>query len=91
MLKIIYCIFRPWREKATSRIGEFLLKQVRRLRASSLSQELEICDDFEDEYNDDDDNDDEGNDNDDNYDLYIMGAVCLCVCYVFSYFNYFGR
>ena len=37
------------------------------------------------------------------YDLYIMGAVCLCVCYVFSYFffftpppplcweNYFGR
>ena len=24
-------------------------------------------------------------------DLYIMGAVCLCVCYVFSYFNYFGR
>ena len=35
-------IFRPWREKATSRIGEFLLKQVGRLRASSLSQELKM-------------------------------------------------
>ena len=30
-------------------------------------------------------------DADDADDLYIMGAVCLCVCYVFSYFNYFGR
>ena len=40
---------------------------------------------FKECVNDDDDNDDVDND------LYIMGAVCLCVCYVFSYFNYFGR
>ena len=40
--------------------------------------------------NDNNDNDNDNNDNDNN-DLYIMGAVCLCVCYVFSYFNYFGR
>ena len=48
-------------------------------------------------YDDDDVGDGDGGD------LYIMGAVCLCVCYVFSYFffftpppplcweNYFGR
>ena len=36
---------------------------------------------------DDDKGDDKDDDGDDG-DLYIMGAVCLCVCYVFSYFNF---
>ena len=31
---------------------------------------------------------DDGDDDDHDGDLYIMGAVCLCVCYVFSYFNF---
>ena len=34
--------------------------------------------------------DNDGDDGDiDDGDLYIMGAVCLCVCYVFSYFFFF--
>ena len=53
-------------------------------RAPSCSPTLRFGDDAGD-------HDHYGDDGDHCGDLYIMGAVCLCVCYVFSYFNYFGR